>query len=53
VVGLGRRDDPERPPEPANAVAGLAPEHGLVSEVDRGIGIEIELEELGVLDCRR
>src|SRR6266508_309589 len=53
VVGLGGWDEAERAPEAGNPVPRLASEHRLVSEVDRGVGIEVELEELGVLDRGR
>ena len=44
VVGLGRRLEAEREPEPRDARARLTAEHALLAEVDRRVRVDVEEE---------
>ena len=49
MVGLRRRLELERAPEAGDAIPRLASQHALVAEVDRGVGVELQQEEVAEL----
>ena len=48
VVGLGRRVEMQRPPEAGHPPRRLAAQHAVGAEVDRGVGRQLEAEQVGV-----
>lgn len=49
MVGLRGRRNARRAPEAGDAVARLTAKHPLRAHVDRGVGVELEGEELGLV----